>query len=562
MPLSDAQVTGVQHLLNGRAQYVTTLPDQTLNLFMLARNLVGDLCALVNLLAPANGQDILTAQGFREALDLLGSNPGALSAWEARDLLKLLQGAPSGINPTQVLELLRELCPAQGNRLTPKELSNLVRRLRTGRDRLTGDQVRRLLRVLGHGEGALSPPRVLEVLNDLHPTDGNNGQQVNAAVMALRTNNDGLSGTKIGDLVRLLRNHPGHQNALDGTAIRRLLVDLTTGEHGLTGLEVQGLLVRLVGTGAGQLRATEAQTLLTRLRRNLTAKQIHKLATTSTPATSANGGRLGNGFVRPRWLLVLSGLAVQNGTVAQVLAGVNETEATLASILRHMDLLGLPTNWVWRLLQLLPNVPAGGDGRVKKLLRFVRDGRAVAGEQAAIPWQDRVLDHLNCFLQAGRSPHGNQNTLEQGDQYNWEQTRFVAGGQNNPGYLFIFTEERINYFCRAHTFRHCDWGLIERADTISFWPPAKTRQSVIADFTQLTNAWLRALAETAIHNGYAEQMQNNAFEVGLADGGAYHDQGQHPTWEGASKLFVNHLVPGAQLSASRDALKAIRHLFR
>jgi hypothetical protein len=133
--------------------------------------------------------------------------------------------------------------------------------------------------------------------------------------------------------------------------------------------------------------------------------------------------------------------------------------------------------------------------------------------------------------------------------------------RGNYTYQFIATRNRLNYFCNAHTIRHCDFSDnrgVGRAQTIELWPATKTQAQVQTDIEGLIanhTGWMQDLADVAVGAGgwYAEQIYHNDLDIGLKYAGDVGD---------VSRFFVNHFSPVAQNRYSRVLLKAVRHLFQ
>lgn len=360
---------------------------------------------------------------------------------------------------------------------------------------------------------------------------------------------------------------PGAGN-LTPDQFKGLMESLGTGVSRLTGAQMETLVTHLNPLIPAQVHAvitalraglnpTQTSQLVTRLRVSLTPAQINVLACSSAAVAQHGNRRLGPAYLAA---VAASARPGDGRAAARLIAEAATACENMADralyVLCAMEAFGFPAAGACDLLGMLPNVPDAAM-RHTKAFRFLRDANAAPEE-----W-NRTVEMLRGFVTAGRDPHGDAG----GDVLNPSDRggAWVVHGQRARGnfdYLFIATTNRINYFCNAHTLRHCDFSDdrgIGRAETIEFWSAEQTWDDVADDIRSLLANhmnWMLDLADDAAEAGdrYAVQVLNNTLEVGINYAGEDDND--------VSRFFINHFSPVGENRFSRTVLRAARHLFQ
>ena len=431
----------------------------------------------------------------------------------------------SGMAPTRILDLEREyLVPV--NRIDPVQFHRLVRGYTAKpAGSITASEFADLaLDMTMAPAGSLNATQAFTLLTKICPTVGLAPDRARLVLIWLRTV---LTPTQVHTLIDTLLGFA--VPVLPSRKTEALIVRLKDGDatknNGLTPAEALQLVVSLL---AGPL----------------TVGQLEEITVTLTGTTSS-GAQI---TISPRFLYRCSREALFAAHVSASLAGAG----TPLSMQEVVHLLALGQDYGFLVTQMnrtfeLFDLHFRNFATYATIRRFLKEARATGAS-----WAD-VFRFLNNFVTAQRAPCGANTTLAP-DGLGGAVVVTVARLIDGVNVSVRVKQQRINYFCNAHTYRHFDFARYDRAAQISFFPPGTTA------------AGMQLLVQGAINAGRFDALiaramtRPNVFtrtetfggDTETDDGGIYRD---------ATDVFEIHHYHPAGDAISKELLLAFKRFF-
>jgi hypothetical protein len=454
--------------------------------------LVHGLCGGISPLAPRD---------FRDFLLYLRGSGSTLPPERVLDLYQWLCTGVGSLNPTGALQLMTAYS-GHSSPLPPLEFVALVESLAVGVGLLTPTELSLLLRKLSPGPTGLAPARA------------------RALLALLLTGGGALRPNAIYALMDLLFNTLAVPTGIKSVKSAELLEWLINGDgsNGITPQRADGCIVSLLNGG------------------HLTRLNVWELIGVS----SITRRRISPAF--------LYNLSQEVGFPADLAAALVAPHMNMAEVLEIMIMArvaNITANQCCSLVKRIPNVGhSNNESRPRRVRQFIEIASAMVPGRCS--WAN-VFSWLADFILYWNIGNSFVNT---GEFYSDPLSPEVDLG----GGLYI-SGGRINYFCNAHSFRYCDFSIVERAGDngdITFFTHTFNRGQIeaeIANFVNTNWAAVNALANEAYNTGTYQAKIIGIVEVGCR---------RRP---GGGRVYITHFVPGGN-RIPVPVLKALWKLLR
>lgn len=505
-------------------------------------------------------QGLRGQQMFGVCRYLVIAGPTGLDIAQTRACFKLLRDNNTGLQPNEVATLVHDLCGGMVSPLSPQDFRGFLQYLLGTPSTLAPNRVVELFNWLCTGGGALNPTEALQLMT------------------AYSGHSAPLPAT---EFVALVESLAVGAHSLTPTQVSLLLRKLSPGPTGIAPARARTLVALLLAGGGGALRPDTIYTLMDLLFNTLAVPNGIKSVKSAnllewlingdnhngvTPQRASqliqsllNGGHLTRQNIcdltgessltqrriSPGALYNLSQVGGFPAAVAAAIAAPNMNMAELVEIIVLARRANIDAAQINALVARIPNVGhSSNESRPRRVRQFIELAGAVVPARAS--WA-QVFGWLADFIA------------------NWAfANRFINTGQfysdiaspevNLGGQLYI-SGGRINYFCNAHSFRYCDFSIIERAGNegdITFFDPAHNRgqiQAEITNFVGTNRVAVDLLANDAYNNGAYRDRIITIVEIGCLPRG------------GGPNVYITHYVPGGN-RIPVPILKALWKLLR